>query len=263
VLSLGQRFVRGRKESMMRGRPSGALLLAALTVICLSGSAWAQQTGGVVITSAPQGAIVELVGEHVFRGVTPWRLDRGLSGAYEVFAYKDGYEKWEGYALLSTTRRDSVFIRLTRKAPLNAGIRSGIVPGWGQFYTGQKVKGTLFFLAEAAALGVVLYADGKRTDAQNDYNEAWRAYVAADDVDEIEAAFAEVGRRYDELYKWHDNRKRWSYVAAAVWLANVLDAALLFPSSGGAAYSELPAGESGFFASIEPDRATAGFAVRF
>ena len=247
----------------MRGRSSGVLLLAALTVVTLAGGARAQQTGGVVITSVPQGAVVELVGEHVFRGVTPWRLDRGLSGTYEILAYKDGYEKWEGYALLSTTRRDSVFIRLSRKTPLYAGIRSGIVPGWGQFYTDQKMKGTLFFLAEVAALGAVLHADTKRTDAQNDYNDAWRAYVTADEVDEIEAAFAEVGRRYDELYKWHDNRKRWAYVAAAVWLANVLDAALLFPASGGASYSELPAGESGFFASIEPDRATAGFAVRF
>jgi hypothetical protein len=248
----------------MRGRSLGPLLLAALTAVLLSGGAWAQRTGGVVITSAPPGAVVELVGEHVFRGVTPWRLDRGLSGTYEVHAYKDGYEEWDGYALLSSTRRDSVFIELTRKTPTQAALRSGIVPGWGQFYTDKKAKGTLFFLAEAAALSVVLYADFKRTDAQSDYNEAYRAYQnPSNDADQIEIAYAEVQRRFDDLSKWHDYRRRWAYVAAAVWLANVLDAAFLSSAPAGASYSEVPAGETGFFASLEPDRATVGYAVRF
>jgi len=247
----------------MRGRSSGVFLVAALMVAILAGGARAQRMGGVTITSAPPGAVVELVGEHVFRGVTPWRLDRGLSGTYELFAYKDGYEKWEGYALLSSTRRDSVFIKMTRKTSLYAGIRSGIVPGWGQYYTEQRMKGTLFFLAEAAAVAAVIYADGQRTDAQNDVNDAWRKYAAADTEEGIKAALAERDRLYDELEKWHNNRKRWSYVAVGVWLVNVLDAAILFPTSGSASYSELPTGESGFFASIDPDKATAGFAVRF
>lgn len=248
----------------MRGRSLGPLLLAALMAVLLSGGAWAQRTGGVVITSAPPGAVVELAGEHVFRGVTPWRLDRGLSGTYEVHAYKDGYEKWEGYALVSSTRRDSVFIELIKKTPAQAALRSGIVPGWGQFYTDKKTKGTLFFLAEAAALGVVFYADVKRTNAQGDYNEAYRIYQNPNnDADEIDIAYAEVQRRFDDLSKWHDYRRRWAYVAAAVWLANVLDAAFLSSDSGGTSYSELPVGETGFFASLEPDRATAGFAVRF
>jgi hypothetical protein len=247
----------------MRGRSSGVLLVTALTIAVLAGSACAQRTGGVVITSAPPGAVVELVGEHVFRGVTPWRLDRGLSGTYELFAYKNGYEKWEGYALLSSTRRDSVFIQMTRKTSLYAGIRSGLVPGWGQYYTDQRMKGTLFFLAEAAAVGAVLYTDAKRTDAQNEVNDAWRRYADADTEEEIEAALAERDRLYDELEKWHNNRRRWAYVAVGVWLVNVLDATLLFPTSGSASYSELPTGESGFFASVEPDRATVGIAVRF
>jgi len=217
------------------------------------------------VESIPPGAVVELVGQHVFHGVTPWRLDRGLSGTYEVRAYKAGYEEWEGYVLLSSTRRDSISIRLSRKTPLGAGLRSAIVPGWGQYYTGQNVKGTMFLVAELAAAAGVLWTNEKRDDAQTDYSEARLEYLAADQVDEVEARYLEMKKAYDELFRWHEKRKQWSYAAAAIWLANLLDATILFPAPAqGGGYSSLPPGDdSGFFASIEPDRTTAGIVLRF
>ena len=232
--------------------------------VALSAAAVAQGQGAVVIDSSPPGAVVELIGHTVFRGVTPWHLDRGLSGTYEVRAYKVGYEDWKGYALLSATRRDSVFIRMSRKTPLSAGVRSALVPGWGQFHTGQKAKGALFLAAEAAAFAGVLWADAKREDAQQAYTEARLEYLAADQVDEIDETYIAMRAAYDELYRWHENRKHWAYAAAAVWLANIVDAVVLFPTPSQGAYSMLPPGdESGFFASLEPDRTTAGLVVRF
>ncbi len=240
------------------------LLFAVVLAATLSVAAAALGQGAVVIHSVPPGAVVELIGQNVFRGVTPWRLDRGLSGTYEVRAQKAGYDDWEGFALLSATRRDSIFIRMVRKTPLGAGVRSAIVPGWGQIHTGQRAKGILFLAAEAAAFTGVLWADSKRENAQQDYTEAHLEYVAADNVDEIEDAYLEMRKAYDELYRWHENRKHWAYAAAAVWLANVVDAVVLFPSPSIGGYSALPPGEeSGFFASIEPDRTTAGLVIRF
>ena len=246
-------------------RMLGASLCLVVAIVGLPAVALAQVQGGVVVTSAPPGAVVELVGQHVFHGVTPWRLDRGLAGTYEVRAYKAGYEEWDGYVLLSAARSDSIFIRLTRKTPLGAGLRSAIVPGWGQYYTGQGVKGTMFLAAEAAALSVVLWANEKRDDAQSDYTEARLEYLAADQVDEMDRKFLKMKTAFDELHRWHEKRKQWSYAAAAIWLANVLDATILFPSqSEGGGYSSLPLGEdSGFFASVEPDRTTAGIVIRF
>jgi hypothetical protein len=248
----------------MVGRTLGALLCIAVLAALLPAVATAQGQG-VVVESAPPGAVVELVGQHVFRGVTPWTLDRGLSGTYEVRAYKAGYDEWEGYALLSSSRRDSIYIRLSRKTPLSAGLRSAIVPGWGQFHTDQKGKGTLFFLAEVAALSGVLWANEHRDDAQKDYTEARIAYQTADQVDDIEEKFLVMQSAHDELHRWHEKRKQWSYAAAAVWLANVLDATILFPrASRAGGFSSLPEGdESGFFASIEPDKTTAGLVIRF
>jgi hypothetical protein len=239
------------------------LLLALAAALAAPPSGALAQSGGVVITSQPPGAVVELAGESVFRGVTPWRMDRALPGAYAVRAVKAGFEPWEGYIVVSATRRDSLAIRLVSKTPLRAGLRSAILPGWGQYYTGQKGKGSAFAIAEVAALAGVFWTDVKRSEAEDDYEDAKAAYDSADQADEIEAAYAELLRAYDDLEKWHEQRKRWSYAAVAVWLANVLDATLLFPAQGGGLFSDAGGRDSGFFASIEPDRTSAGFAVRF
>jgi hypothetical protein len=248
---------------MLRRTPVPVLLALTLAVLAALPCDARAQSGGFVITSQPSGAVVELSGELVLRGVTPWRLDRPLAGAYEVRAFKSGYEIWEGYTVLSASRTDSLAIRMVRKTPLKAGFRSAILPGWGQYYTGQGGKGAAFAIAEAAALAGVLWTDAQRQQAQEDYDDAAVAYGNADQIDEIEAARVELFRRHDELNKWYEQRKRWSYAAAAIWLANVLDASLLFPSPGGGGYSAIDGEGSGFFASIEPDRTAFGVAVRF
>jgi len=248
----------------MIGKALGPVLAAALLMVLSAGFAWAQTSGGIIVNSTPPGAVVELTGDHTIRGVTPLTLDRGLLGAYNVRAFKAGYEEWEGYVFLSGARRDSIVIRMTQKTPIRAGLRSAILPGWGQFYSNENRKAVAFIIAEAATLTGVLISDAKRTDAQNDVDEAWLAYHEADQIDEIHDTYAELERRYDTLQKWHDYRKHWAYAAAVVWVANVLDATLLFPVAGDGGHAALPgADESGFFASVDGEGASAGFAVRF
>ena len=238
------------------------LLIAAAVLLGVAGTA-AGQEGGVVITSVPSGAVVELRGDVVLRGVTPWRLDRAIGGTFEVRAYMGGYNEWTGYAALSPTRVDSISIRLSRKTPVGSGLRSALIPGWGQFYTGQKLKGSAFLVVEAGLAAGLLWSDAKRHDAENEYEDALRTYQAADQVDEIEAAYAERLRTFDEYEKWHERRKKWAYAVAAVWLVNVLDASLLMPSTGPGGYSQLDSGEPGFFATVGSERTEFGYQLRF
>lgn len=252
---------------MNQRRSSLTAVILALVALAPAVTAWGQYSSGptgVVITSSPAGAVVELSGELTLRGVTPWRLDRPVAGTYEVRAYKKGYENWEGYALLSATRKDSVFIRMSRKTPAAAGIRSALLPGWGQFYTGQKAKGASFLLAEVAIASVVGWAELERSDAHRAYDDALRIYQAADQIEETEEAYLEVLRRYDDLKKWHDRRNLLGYIAIGVWAVNVADAVFLFPSTGTDAFAALgdPSG-SGLYASIDPEAVTVGVAVRF
>ena len=250
----------------MSVRAVGALLLVALAVaLPIAETAYAQDSRGVVVTSSPPGVVVELRGDHVFSGVTPWRLDRGLSGAYEVRATKSGYADWTGSTSLSASRRDSLFIRMTSRTPMATGLRSAMFPGWGQFYAGQTLKGTVFLLAEAGAVAGILYTDSKREDAMRVHERAIRAYNSADQVDEIDAAYEEMLDAFDDLERWHENRKRWIYTAGVVWLVNVLDATLLIPSEGGGGFfASLPDSDgSGLFAVVDADRTVLGYSVSF
>jgi len=245
----------------MRKRVLG--LLVAVAVLTLGAGAASGQEGGVVITSVPSGAVVELRGDVVLSGVTPWRLDRPIDGTFEIRAYMGGYDDWTGYASLSATRVDSIAIRLSRKTPLGAGLRSALVPGWGQFHTGQELKGTAFLVVEAGLAAGLLWSDAKRHDAENDYEEALRAYRAADQVDEIEETYQARLAAFDEYEKWHERRKRWAYAAAAVWLINVLDATLIMPSTGPGGYTQADMDGPGFFATLAAERTEFGYHLRF
>lgn len=240
------------------------MLLVVLTMLVVSSVPARAQTGGVVITSVPSGAIVELEGEHILRGVTPWRLDRGLSGPFRVRAYKLGYNDWEGLVMLSSTRRDSLSVRLSQKTPLGAGWRSAVIPGWGQFHTEQNLKGTAFLIAEAAAVGAVFWADAERNEAEDKYDDARDVYLAATQADQIEASYAEMLVAYEKFEDEHLLRRRLIYVAGIIYLANIADAVFLFPESGDAYFAAATMTERpGFFASVEPDAVTFGVNVPF
>ncbi len=248
----------------MSVRVAAILLVALAAALPLAEAAHAQGTNGVVITSSPPGAVVQLRGEHVFSGVTPWRLDRGLSGTYEVHATKPGYADWNGSTSLSPSRSDSLFIRMHRKTAMATGLRSALCPGWGQFYAGKKLKGSVFLLAEAGAIWGVIYADSKRSDAMSAYGRASRAYNSADQIDEINAAYDAKLDAFDDVQRWHESRKRWVYAAGAIWLVNVLDATLFIPSEGGGTFAGLPDSDgSGLFAAIDADRTVLGYSVSF
>ncbi len=248
----------------MRGIATVLLFLVSAALVPVAGTAWAETGAGVVITSEPPGAIVELSGDHVLRGVTPWRLDRGLEGIYDINAFKFGYADWHGRTVLSATSRDSIFVRLTRRTPVAAALRSTIAPGWGQFYSEQNVKGTVFVAVEALVLGAALWADAESNREESDYLKAKRAYEDATEVDEMERAYEVMLREFDEYEDKHLLRRRFICAAAAVWVANIADAFFLFPEPGGGAYAEEPGlSRPGLYATLEPDGATFGLAVHF
>jgi TM2 domain-containing membrane protein YozV len=67
--------------------------------------------------------------------------------------------------------------------PSGALLRSAIVPGWGQIYTGHTVKGVVMMVADAAIIGLAIHADTRvkdlaairgRNGAEEDALEMWR-----------------------------------------------------------------------------------------
>ena len=91
-----------------------------------------------------------------------------------------------------------------------ATVRSVVLPGWGQLYKGERVKGwALVGLWTAAATGAVA-AHVLRSQARSDY-------LAATDPDVI-------AERYDTYNAWHRARAGFAIGAAVVWGYAAFDA---------------------------------------
>jgi len=92
------------------------------------------------------------------------------------------------------------------KSPFWAGFSSVLLPGGGQFYSENELRGLLFFFTQGSLLGMTLYEHVKTEDA-------WRRYENGGNREAYEDYSYHFDRRYNLL--WWD---------AAVWFLSVADA---------------------------------------
>ena len=91
-----------------------------------------------------------------------------------------------------------------------ATMRSLVLPGWGQLYKGETVKGwALLGLWSTATAGAVA-SHVLRSEARTDYLDATDP--------------ADIADRYDTFNAWHQRRTALALGAAAVWSYAALDA---------------------------------------
>ncbi len=249
----------------------GRVLASVFLLLALPDPSWAQPGGSgttelqppitlgtLRIRSEPSGAIVTLSGAFRWKGTTPWDLNRGLVGPYRVIAQLEGYERWERTVQLVDGETRQIDIRLVPKTTWKAGMRSLLVPSWGQFYLERNRKGALLLAGALAAGGALLWSDGEYDDRVDDYRVAYDRYLSAlsagpaDDIDGRREAAERSRRRADHAY---DRRKEFVYLAWGIYLISFVDAVFLSsaPSEGSfASYS--PLGDRG------PDLALEGSA---
>lgn len=207
-------------------------LFAALVLLTAASTASAQTAappGSLTILSRPTGASYRLVGEQEIVGRTPATLVRGLAGRFRVEGFRPGYERWHRTIMVDGAGADTVWMTLHRKSPALAGLRSLVVPGWGQFYTEQPARGTIYLTAAAAAGVVLALAQQRYQQRLDDYRAADERYLGASTVDAINAAFLEraaASRKVDDAYS---TRQIVLGAAAGVWGLAVLDAVAWFP----------------------------------
>ncbi len=92
------------------------------------------------------------------------------------------------------------------RSPLRSMLRSAVIPGWGQFYTGHPYRGSILFTLEGF-LFTFAWAENYRADRN------WESYQATGES------------RFLEAYDRHFNRGRdLMSFALAVFLINIADA---------------------------------------
>ena len=116
-------------------------------------------------------------------------------------------ETAEGYLAMASEE-----VRLTRPASYG-GLRSVVLPGWGQWACGQRGVGAAFMLSTVGMGAGVLYVQGKAGDA---HDQAVLAGAAAD----RDRFLAEEG-------DWKNRRNLLLAGLGATWVSNILHAAWL------------------------------------
>lgn len=186
---------------------------------------------GFVITSVPSGVTVFLEGEYNLTATTPATLPLSLKGRYRVKALKEGYEDWSTNIWLDGTTPKLLSITLVPKTRLKGALRSAFIPGWGQYYYGEKKKAFLFSLSTIGTAIAYVVADADFSDKNDAYVQAKNDYNAAKSVDEKFRLKQILDQRQREAYDAENLRRTTLVLLAATWGFNFVDALIFFPSS--------------------------------
>lgn len=248
---------------------SKAILISVIvTAIHMTGmtASWAQgtddadKTREIVIDSRPTGAAIYLEGAYTIVGRTPLKLKRTLVGPYKIRSWKYGYEEYSS-RIQFTGDSETILIRLRRKTPLKAGLRSFVFPGWGQAYSGQRLKGVLISTAQLGTVIATLVAHSDYLQARDDYKAALREFDRKKkDFRDRESLLDNVASREQQRDRAFDRRRTWLWITGSVWVFNLLDAVFLFPRDHSRFYDMQL---SPLSATIEPGVARLSLTMRF
>jgi len=179
----------------------------------------------LVVQSRPSGISFRLSGPRTLVGRTPMTLQDALNGRYELESLEPGFHRWRRTLDLQSGKPDSVWMKLRGKTAAGAGIRSLIIPGWGQAYDGHPAASIGFLVACAAGAGGALTLQSVYIERRDDLNAAYQA-VAKKSTAASRAALADAKDRFDRARLW---RGIVTSTAGALWGLNVLDAMVRLP----------------------------------
>lgn len=208
--------------------------LTALVLLLLATPLLAQteQQAVVNVRSNPSGATVVLSGDHTVAGVTPTTFSQPLRGFYRVSASREGFETYHSSVVLTGKDAITINIPLTPKTRFKAGLRSLLVPGWGQRYAGSKTRGafiTIGALASATVAGLLyLHFDNER----DTYYEVKHRYDTTRDVAARQSMLSELYGAQKDAYDAERTKNVAVGILVGYWAYNVLDAMVFFPDFG-------------------------------
>ncbi len=204
--------------------------LAIVGVLALSWSmSWAQDEGRILISTRPPGATLYLYGAHDLVANTPARLPSDLSGRYKAKITRPGYENWKGELTFVPGGLNDIDIKLSEKTRKKAALRSLFIPGWGQIYSGNSTRGSLFTIGVIVSATAVYLTDRQYQKKRSDYDIALGDYYAASSIEDRVHLKADLDEKQKTAYDAETDRRTAFAIGAALWALNVIDALVFFP----------------------------------
>jgi TolB-like protein len=116
-----------------------------------------------------------------------------------------------------------------RKTKTGALVRSMVLPGYGQIYSGRKISGFRFLLLEASMIGMAAKSNSDYASFQTEYDTQLANYNAATVPTDIASYKALVVQARTNMTSANDNLTLFSAAAGGLWLINAIHAYLTGP----------------------------------
>jgi len=203
--------------------------LMILAILIISSVVVSAQEHSTIINSDPPGAAITLDGEYKLSATTPCRLPDNINGKFSLRAIMPGYESWNGDIVIIPGQENRFSFGMSAKTRYKAALRSLFMPGWGQYYAGEKNKAIFFnVLTIGAGIGT-LVTDYDFRQKRDDYDQAIIDLGNASTYEEITELRQLVIDKNREAYDAETKRNTFAIVTAALWAYNVVDALVFFP----------------------------------
>jgi hypothetical protein len=209
------------------------------------------------IDSNPPGAFLTLEGEYRVSATTPCQIPDNIIGSYRLKARLPGYESWNGDILILPNQDNKFAVNLAPKTRIKASLRSLIIPGWGQYYSGQKTRSMIIGLGTIGAGVAALIADNDYRRKRDDYFDAKIDLANAHTQEEIDRLWTLTRSKNRDAYNAETTRNTLAGLAIGMWAYNVLDAMIFFPEHR--LLSGLPKVQANFDGNQAQLKLTAGF----
>jgi hypothetical protein len=202
------------------------VVAALLGVVPPAGAAIPSPTGTLTVLSRPPGASFQIRGAVEISGRTPLTLTPRVTGRYELRSTEPGYNTWRRVLNFDGVSPDSVWMTLTRKSLVGAGLRSALVPGWGQFYSSHPASGGAFLGAAVLAGAGFGLSRLRYEDRQNDVDDAI-ARLNASNTPATRAALQSAVTERDDALRM---RRITGGVLGGVWAVSFIETLARFPT---------------------------------
>ena len=217
------------------------LLLASIICINFLPALAQDDTAQVTlrITSNPPGVTVNLDGPYQLTTTTPTDITQELIGTFKVRAEKFGYESWNSYITIAPNQPASLRISLSPKTRVKAALRSAVLPGWGQFYSGRKGWGYFFATGSLILAAGFVISDLHYSNQYDQFVDVRNDFQAATSFEEINNLKQKMDDEQREAYDAQSLRNTALGIGIAFWGYSMLDNLVFFPSVQSGVFEKL------------------------
>jgi TM2 domain-containing membrane protein YozV len=123
------------------------------------------------------------------------------------------------------------------KSRFGAMLRSAVMPGWGQMYSGEKTMGWAFLGGELIVAGLAFSAYSAYATANSDLTAFNQQYNISTDPAQIQDLRSKILQADADQLSSNDQMTTMIYAAGGLWAANVVHAFLTGPKADTASRS--------------------------